>query len=68
MSRKNLKSQLRRQQRPLPLGFNAHARSERRRRQQKWLQDFLNCFWPEVACHSHAVMAATRAWPHSDHR
>ena len=66
MSRKVLKSQLRRQQRQPPLGFNPRRRSERRNRQREWLHDFLQCFSPEVVDQTDTVMAATRTWPQND--
>ena len=66
MSRKVLNTQLRSQERPIPLGFHAQRRRERRKRQQEWLHEFLQAFWPDAPRQSDAVMAATREWPQND--
>jgi hypothetical protein len=67
MSRVTLLQQLRRRSCGcLPFGFSPRRRSERRRRQAKWLHGFLEAFWPELAPESGGMMAAIRRWPTND--
>ena len=65
-SRTNLKAQLRRGSRAPPNGFNPRSRGERRARARSWLDDFLQCFCPDIAHEVHGLIKASRRWPQCD--